>query len=255
MRRALAGAGIVMSLAVGCAEAAQAPAAGLPTGEAVIARYVDATGGRAAYAAIRNRVVHGTMEIPSAGVAVAVTVFQAKPSHIYTVVESGQSGRIESGVADGVAWEISPQRGAIVKEGQERADALRDAAFDRLVDWQTTFTRVECVGVEDVDGKPAYRVVLTARVGSPVTADFDCQSGLVVKVQTVVESEGQKAEMAAWPSDYRQVDGIRFAFVTTVNLLGERIVRVDRVEQNVQLPDDRFALPPAIAALVHPKWH
>ncbi len=229
----------------------QPPAERLPTGEAVIAKYVDATGGAAAYAAIQNRVVHGRLEIPAAGVTMQVTVYQAKPNRIYTLAESTQTGRVESGVADGVAWEISPQRGAVIKEGQERDDALRDATFDRLTNWQTTFSRVECVGVENVDGRPAYKVLMTSRVGLPVTAYFDRESAVVVKVATILKSQGQTAEMVAYPSDYRQVDGIRFAFLTKVSLLGERTVRVDRVEQNVQLPPDRFALPSAIRALLN----
>jgi hypothetical protein len=258
MRTRFTLAAFVVALVCGAAApgGAQAPVApALPTGEAVIKKYIDATGGAAAYAAIKNRVVHGKMEIPAAGITLTLTVYQAKPNRIYTIVESAAIGRIESGVADGVVWENSAMRGALLKEGQERADALRDAGFDRLANWRSTFKSAECVSVEDVNGRPAYKVVLTAINGSPVTAYFDRESGLVVKSTTTIESQGVKAEMESYPSDYRVVDGIKFAFTTRVSLAGDRVVTVEKVEHNVELPADRFALPAAIKALVDAKKH
>jgi len=93
----------VLTIAAGGSPAsAQAPAAALPTGEAVLAKYVDATGGAEAYDAIRNRVVHARMEILGAGVVLGLTVYNAPPANLYTVVESEATGRIETGVSDGV---------------------------------------------------------------------------------------------------------------------------------------------------------
>ena len=100
----------VLAIAVGGGPAfAQAPAAPLPTGDAVLAKYVEATGGAAAYDAIKNRVVHARMEILGAGVVLGLTVYNAPPANLYTVVESEATGRIETGVSDGVAWENSPR--------------------------------------------------------------------------------------------------------------------------------------------------
>ena len=231
---------------------AQAPAAGaLPTGDAVIAKYVEATGGVAAYDAIRNRVVHARMEILGANVVLGLTVYSARPNSTYTLVESEVTGRIESGVSEGVVWENSAMRGAVVKEGAERDDGLRDAIFDRMAHWKDHLKSAECTGIVDVNGRPAYRVVATPKVGSAQTLHFDKESGLVVRMETTVNSAAGPVTVVAEPGDFRKVDGILMAFASRMDVMGQqRVVTVEKVEHNVELPADRFTPPAEIKALI-----
>jgi len=230
---------------------AQDPVAALPTGDAVLAKYVEATGGVAAYDAIKNRVVHARMEIMGAGVVLGLTVYNAPPASLYTVVESEATGRVETGVSGGVAWENSALRGAIVKDGVERDDALRDAIFDRMAHWKEHLKSAECVGTTDVNGKPAYRVVATPKTGSPQTLYFDKDTGLLVRTETTVNSAAGAVPVVAEPGDFRKVDGIKLAFTSRMKVMGQdRVVTIEKVEHNVELPADRFALPAEIRPLV-----
>lgn len=245
-------AGALMLAGAPCIAIAQAPAAGaLPAGDAVIARYVEATGGVAAYDAIRNRVVHARMEILGAGVVLGVTVYSARPNSIYTLAESEATGRIESGVSDGVAWENSAMRGAIIKEGAERDDMLRDAIFDRIAHWKDHLRSAECTGLVDVGGKPTYRVLVTPKAGSAQTLYFDKESGLLARTETTVQSPAGAVTVVAEPGDFRKVDGLTMAFISRVNVLGQqRVLTVEKIEHNVDLPGDRFAAPAEIKALI-----
>jgi hypothetical protein len=235
------------------AAAAQAKAA-LPTGEALLAKYVQAVGGQAAFEKIKNRVAQGKLDIGAAGVTLSLAVYSAKPDRFYSVADSDMTGRIESGVVDGIAWENSSLRGAILKDGAEKADALRDATFDRLIYWKETAKSVECVGTADVDGKPAYKVLLTPKVGSPQTIYFDRESSLIVQMDTTMVVGGQSVDIVSKPSDYRDVDGIKAAFKMVQVVMGqERVLTLEKLQNNVELPADRFALPPAIKALVDKK--
>jgi len=235
---------------------AQAPAAGtLPTGEAVLTKYIEATGGVAAYQAIKNRVLKLKIEILGTGVTIMATVYQARPDRTYALAEADAIGRIETGVTDGVAWEKSDLRGALIKEGQERDDALRDAQFDRLVNFRTLHKKIECLGLETVEGKQCYKVVLTPNVGSPQTVYYDRDSGLTVRSESMLATAAGTFSVVSVPSDYRQVaDGIRIAFTNTVTVAGQtRVNTIERVEQNVDVPADRFALPAEIKALLAAK--
>ena len=232
---------------------AQAPSTGaLPTGESVVARFIEVTGGAKAYLASRTRVTHARMEIEGTGVIFAVTVYQARPDLTYSVADAEATGRIESGVLDGVAWEKSSRSGPIVKAGQERDDAIRDAQFDRLVKFRDMHKKVECVAIETVEGKPAYKVVLTPNIGSAVSVYFDRESGLLVKTEVVLHTSAGEYPMVSYPTDYRQTaNGIRLPFTTMVSVAGQtRIVTVERIEGNVEIPAERFALPAEIKALV-----
>jgi hypothetical protein len=230
----------------------QAPAtSAVPTGDAVVAKYVEATGGVAAYDAIKNRVVHARLEILGAGVVLGVTVYAARPANVLTIIESEATGRIESGVSDNVVWENSAMRGPIVKEGAERDDSLRDAIFGRLEHWQDHLKSVECTGAVDVNGKPAYRVVAVPKSGSSQTFYFDKDSSLIVRTETTVNSAAGPVAVVADPGDFRKVDGILMPFASRMTVMGQqRQLTVDQVEHNVDLPADRFALPAEITAIV-----
>ena len=168
--RALCAAAALAIAAGSGSTSAQAPGAPLPTGDAVLAKYVEATGGLAAYDAIKNRVVHARMEILGAGVVLGLTVYNAPPANLYTIVESEATGRIETGVSDGVAWENSAMRGAIVKDGIELDDARRDAIFDRIAHWREHLKSAECVGITDVNGKARLPRRCDAEIGDAADA-------------------------------------------------------------------------------------
>ena len=237
------------------APAAAAPAkAALPTGEALLAKYVQAVGGQAAFEKVKNRVAQGKLDLGAAGVTLSIAVYSEKPDRIYTVADSEMTGRIESGVVDGIAWENSAIRGALVKDGAEKADAIREATFDRLVYWKDTSKSVECVGIAEVDGKPAYKVVVTPKVGGPQTIYFDRDSSLILQTDTTMTVSGQTVDIVSKPSDYRDVDGIKAAFKQVQVVMGqERVLTVEKLQHNVDIPADRFALPPAIKAIVDKK--
>lgn len=237
------------------AQAAQASApakqAALPTGESLMTKYVEALGGQAAFDKIDNRVAQGSLDLGAMGITMSLSVYAAKPDRLYSIVDSDATGRIESGVVDGIVWENSAMRGAIVKEGAEKDDVLRDAAFDRMVYWKPSTKSVECVGVADVDGKPAYKVVLTPKTGSAQTIYFDRETGLAVQIETRMAAAGQVIDIVSKPGDYRVLDGVKIPFTIKQYLMGqERVITLQSVEHNVSLPADRFALPAAIKALV-----
>jgi outer membrane lipoprotein-sorting protein len=228
---------------------AQAKAA-LPSGAELLAKCAEALGGQAAFDKIKNRVARGTLDLGQAGVTLAVAVYSAKPDRIYMVADSDVTGRIETGVVDGLAWENSAMRGAIVKEGVEKADAIRDATFDRLIYWKDTVAKAETSGTAEVDGKTVYKVVVTPKVGAPQTVYFDRESSLVVQLDTTMVVGGQSLDIVSKPSDYRVVDGIKSPFKMVQYLLGqERVLTLEKVEHNVDLPADRFEPPAAIKAI------
>ncbi len=228
----------------------------LPTGDAVLAKYVEASGGLAAFQALKTRIVNATMEIPSASVVLTLTIYAAAPDRMYTIAESDATGTIESGSFDGVAWETSANRGAVVKAGGERDDALRDAIFDRLARWKEYAKSAECIGSGMIDGKPVYKVRITPKIGSPQTVSFDQGTGLIAQSESQVESPAGKLTLITKPSDYRKVDGVTLAFtnrVTIVEIGQDRIVTVNKIDHTTPIPASRFTLPAEIKALVDAK--
>jgi len=230
---------------------AQTPQTPLPKAEQILDRYVEAIGGLAALEKINNRVSKGTMDIAAAGIQLSVAVFQARPGMAYSVIESAATGKIETGTDGTVAWQMSATSGPQLMEGKEKAFQLHMNVFDRLVYWRKVFKQVETAGVEEVAGKPCYKVIATPPDLATQTLYFDKESCLLVKLALTAESPMGTIPLETALSDYKSVDGILLAHRTVIKSIGpERVATIERYEQNVSLPADRFVLPAEIRALI-----
>jgi outer membrane lipoprotein-sorting protein len=93
--------------------------------------------------------------------------------------------------------------------------------------------------------------VATPKSGSPQTLYFDKDTGLLVRSETTVNSAAGAISVVAEPGDFRKVDGIMMPFTSRMRVMGqERVVTIERVEHNVALPADRFAVPAAVKAWI-----
>jgi hypothetical protein len=226
----------------------------LPKGETVLDQYVEATGGKATYEKIKNRMSKGKFEIEGANLKGSVTAYQAAPNKMSIAVDFGDFGKISEGTDGKDAWELNPITGDRVVEGEEKADKILRSAFNEEIRWKELYDKVECTGVEDVDGKPAYKVVLTPKQGKPTTEYYDKASHLQVKSSTTSVSPMGEIKVEAFPSDYKKVDGLLIAHKVTQKILTQTLViSMDEIKHNVDLPPDVFKAPDAIKALLEKK--
>ena len=87
--------------------------------------------------------------------------------------------------------------------------------------------------------------------GEAVIAHYDKQSALLVRQEVTTESPRGKETQVQLYGDYREVDGIAYPFSIKI-LVGptEVLLRVERVEHNVAIPEERFALPAEVNRLL-----
>lgn len=226
----------------------------LPKAEAVLDQYVEATGGKAAYEKIKSRVVRGTVEIAGAGLKGTFKETAAAPDKSVEVTEIPGQIKGNEGTDGRVVWETSDVQGPRVLEGVERETKLREATFNKEVRWREVYPKAECTGVEDVAGKPAYRVVLTPKSGKPITQFYDKASHLLVKQTQTEESPRGVFPVELTVADYRKVDGVLLPHKITAKLLTfEMVMVLTEVKHNVDLPADAFKVPDDVKALLDKK--
>ncbi|HUO30239.1 MAG TPA: hypothetical protein VMU80_13545 [Bryobacteraceae bacterium] len=221
--------------------------------EAIMDRYIEVTGGKAAYEKVKSEAASGTLEITSMGLSGSLTSYRAAPDKSYTVVEF-QQGKFEEGTNGSIAWAMDAMQGPRLKEGDERATALRNAALHMEAHWREFYKKAELAGTENVDGKACYKVVLTPNEGSAETRYFDKSSGLLLKVVLPVTTTDGTASAEIGLSDYRDEGGILTPHTVAQKLPGTDIlVKIQSVKHNPDIPADRFDLPAAIKALTTAK--
>jgi len=229
---------------------AQAPAKA-PDADKILERYVTATGGRAAYDKLQNSVSKATLDIPSVGITIDLMVYSARPNKFRSIAQSPAIGSIERGTDGKIFWEKSIMQGARILEGEELADALREAAFEGLAYWRTIYDSVAVAGVDTVTGSLCDKVVMKAKGGKPRTLFFDQKSGLITKTQSIASTQMGDIPIDAFVSDYREVGGVLQAYKTVMSIMGqERVITATSIEYNASIPDSIFAIPAEVQALL-----
>jgi len=243
---------LLLALAGGLLPGARAFAADpLPSAESILDRYVEVTGGKQVYEKRKTEIAIGTLEYPAQGVKGTITRYEAEPDNYYATLEIPGIGKIEMGVAGGVAWENSALMGPRVKSGEEKQQAVREATMNSTLYWRKLFPKAETVGMETVDGQECYKVVLTPAEGKPETMYFQKKSGLAVKTTTVAVSPMGEIPVEVLVANYKNFDGVLAPAKTTQKAAGQEFtISIDKVQVNSEIPAERFAFPPEIRALL-----
>src|SRR5690242_14406954 len=148
------------ALLLGCfAVALPAAEEPLPPAEKIIDRYIEVTGGKAAHEKVKSAIVTMKMSMPAQGMTMGITSYVVNPNKHYVSVEVPGVGTMEEGSDGNVAWSKNPMMGPRLKEGEEKEIAFRSNAMDKDLKWRQYYTKAETTGMDNVDGKPAYKVV------------------------------------------------------------------------------------------------
>jgi hypothetical protein len=223
----------------------------LPKGEAVLDHFVEATGGKAAYEKVRSEVSTGSFELTGKGIRGTVSSSKAAPNKLYLAIDLAGIGKIEDGSNGEIAWNRSALQGPRLKEGDEKAAALREATFNEPIHWRKLYKSVETVGIENVDDKACYKVVLTPLEGKPATHFYDRQSHLLMKVAMTLSSPNGEVAVESKLSDYRKDGDILTPHRLENSFLGQQfVITIDTLKWNEEIPKSRFDVPADVQALL-----
>jgi len=92
--------------------------------------------------------------------------------------------------------------------------------------------KLELANVEEVNGKPAYKVSITLPSGPTTSSFFDVESGLKVKSSSAQGSEVIKS--------YKEIDGIKVPEKRAINQGFQLTADLESAEINVEIKEDTF---------------
>jgi hypothetical protein len=223
----------------------------LPKAETILDKYVEATGGKAAYEKHHSEISKGSLEFQALGLKGSVTSYRAEPDKSLTEIDLGSLGKSRDGSDGKVFWSLSSMVGPHVKEGAEKAQAVLTARFNAEVNWRDLFKEVKTTGTDTVDGKECYKVEMTPSEGPPIMQCYDKQSNLMVKATMTAQGPMGEQVMDSYATDYRKEGDVLMPHKIKSNLAGQEIViSVDSVVFDTEIPASKFALPDEIKALV-----
>jgi zinc protease len=229
-------------LAQSAAVRAPAAAPATPTVDQILDRYVEATGGRAAWQKLTSRITTGTIDAPSMNLSGKIEIREKAPDRVLAVITiAGASFR--QGFDGTAGWTDDPENGLREQSGPELAEARRDADFYHGLDMHKLYGKLTLIGTEKIGSRLTYVVeAALPEGGTPDRFYFDAQTGLRLRVISRHHDAEGVLEQRVDYDDYREVDGVRLPFVIH-ETSGDSIltIKISEVRHNVVLDDSQFA--------------
>jgi len=220
------------------------PADSMPSVDQIVAKYIDALGGKAALEKINSRMQKGSLDIPAMGAGGPMEIYEKAPNKTLTVINIAGFGAIQEGFDGTVAWAQDPQSGLREKSGVELTDAKLDAEFYKPLKIKELYPTLTLKGKEKIGDKDAYVVEAKPAAGSPEKWYFDTQTGLLVRQDTERESPQGKVPIETYLEDYKAVDGVKVPHTVRIaNPQFSVTVQITEIKTNVAIEDSKFAKP------------
>ena len=233
--------------------AVSAAAADLPSGESLIEKFITQSGGADAYAKAKSVSMDGSVEIVGRNITGTVTIVQEGPKS-WTSMDFPGIGAVEQGYDGQIAWENSALQGPRIMEGDEKRAVERASSLSVITGWRDIYKEARTEGSADVNGKPAWKVTMVPKDGQPETFYFDKDSGLLVRMATVLSTPLGEIPTEVTISDYRPINGISTPFTMTQTAMNQNIVmKFNKVQYNAPVARDRFDPPAPVKALLAKK--
>lgn len=221
----------------------EASGAVIPAGmtvEKVIENYLKAIGGSDKLKSVSDLVMKMSTSIQ--GMAIELVSTYKAPGKI--VVTTSVGGNImQKQVFDGERGQVTAMGQKIELSGKQLEDMKMQAKLFPELEYKSQGFELKLADIEDIEGKPAYKIQINSPQGATKTEFFDVASGL--KVRSVVSQDTQMSPMTVTANmgDYREVDGIKFPFAIKQQAgLQALDLKVNSIEMNKGISNDLFVI-------------
>jgi len=224
------------------------------TADEIVNKVLAARGGVARIKAVQSQRISGTINFGlGADGPFLVELERPGKMHIEVTVQGQTLVRSYDGKSTG--WILNPfadDKTVQPMTAEDISNISDESDFDGpLVDYKQKGNLIALVGKEDVDGKPAYRLKLTNKKGDMRNYFFDADTFRLIKWEGTRKVGDRDVPWESVFHDYREVDGIQFAFEIDSDAPGtgqaQKII-ADKIEVNPLIDESDFGKPVAPAA-------
>jgi outer membrane lipoprotein-sorting protein len=224
-------------------------AAGAQTADEIVKKALDARGGAEKIKAVQAERVTGSISFgPGAEGVFVVELKRPHKMHMEISIDGQKLVRIYDG--KGAGWTINPfapNRDVQPMSDEDLKSISDESDFDGpLVDYKAKGNQIELMGKEDLDGKPVFRLKLTNKNGDVRFYLFDVSSFFLLKWEGVRKADNKDIPWESFFSDYREVQGLKYAFKIDSGSPGtdlKQSLTAEKIEVDPQIEESRFAKP------------
>jgi hypothetical protein len=171
----------------------------------IIAKYLDAIGGKEKLKAITSVKMENTLEVMGNEAPNTVTILNGKG---YKSESEFNGAKIIQAVSDKGGWMVNPMAGATDPQAipDEQLKTMQGQMYAiPLLDFTARGGKAELLGQEKVGNVNAYKIKIT-NAGNATTYYFDPATYYLIQAVSTTEMMGQQMEMTVTPADYKKTD-------------------------------------------------
>ena len=219
------------------------------TADEIITKALSARGGVDKIKAVQSERVSGTVSFaPGVEGAFVVELKRPHKMHMEIAVDDQKIIRVYDGKSNG--WVVNPfgsSKEVQPMDAEDLKNIADEADFDGpLIDYKAKGNQIEFVGKELFDDKPVYRLKLTNAAGGSRFYVFEANTYLLVKWEGTRKVENKEVPWESFFSDYREINGMKYAFRIDAGSPGTDIKQAlvtEKLEIDPQIDDAHFAKP------------
>jgi photosynthetic reaction center cytochrome c subunit len=215
----------------------------LPSGDPVLAKYIQALGGPVALAKVTTRVEKGKALMPE-GPAIPIDIYTKAPDQRVSVMQTprGESVTAYNGQGGWISFPGRPVRDMSASD-QMAAKLDAESFYPNLLQHQFTELKLQ-PDPEKIGDQQADVVVGMVKGQPPVKFYFDKSSGLLLRMVHYTDTPLGLNPTQVDFADYRAVDGVKTPYRWTIaRPSGAFTIQLDEVQQNVPIDAARFVEP------------
>jgi outer membrane lipoprotein-sorting protein len=219
------------------------------TVDEIVAKIVKAQGGAEKVKAIKS--VKSTGKFTYGPYEGTVSILQKRPKKLRRDINIGPIS-LTTVINGDSGWQNAPpQAGGSGKPEKLSADDYSESEDDadmdgEFIDYKAKGTTIELVGKEEFEGSPVYILKVTDKKGKTATYTVDADSGFILKVKSKRKARGTEVETESILSNYKEVNGVFFAFNIEIKGQGGgpgQSVTLEKIEVDTNIDDAQFDFP------------
>lgn len=219
----------------------------------ILPKVFAARGGLDKIRAVKSQRVSGRITFGDVSGPFVVELKRPLKMHMQLTVQNLTMVRVYDGKSAG--WANNPFAGKMnpdTMSEEELKNITEESDFDGpLVDYKQKSNQLELVGKDKVKDQDAWRLKLTTNHGDVRFYLFDTDSFRLLKWEGKRKYEGKEFPVESYFSDYRDVDGLKYAFEIDSGASATDItqkISIEKIELNPEINDAEFTKPAAPAA-------
>lgn len=197
-----------------------------PLAKPVLEKYLEASGGKAAFDKFTSRVSTGTVELTALGMKGTVEIVEESPDKSSTIITAPGLGIMQRTYDGRRAWLQDPLQGFIRFTGMGLALAREGAVFNKPAQLGDLYQSAVFIGEEQLAGKD----VNVIRLGLERWY-FDADTGLLLRKGNI------------YYDDYREVDGVKLPFRMREEVFSgaAAVYQLTEIKHNVKIDETKFS--------------